>query len=88
MCASTLGVSKSDLRCGRVLFTMFKRVFEELKREVSGEIAFNHVAEVSRYHRIQVSPGIREAVNYANRDLRGLWAYLLTFGDTSQTVRL
>jgi hypothetical protein len=44
---------------------MFKRVYEELGREVSGEIAFNHIAEVSRHHRIQVSPGIRDAVNYA-----------------------
>jgi hypothetical protein len=50
---------------------MFKRVFEELEREVSGEIAFNHVAEVSRHHRIQVSPGIREAVGYAAGALRG-----------------
>ena len=44
---------------------MFKRVYGELGREVSGEIAFNHVAEISRHHRIQVSPGIREAVGYA-----------------------
>ena len=50
---------------------MFKRVFEELSREVSGEIAFNHVAEVSRHHRIQVSPGIREAVDYAAKTLKG-----------------
>ncbi len=50
---------------------MFKRVYEELSREVSGEIAFNHVAEVSRHHRIQVSPGIRAAVNYATETLKG-----------------
>jgi aminopeptidase-like protein len=50
---------------------MFKRVFEELGREVSGDVAFNHVAEVSRHHRIQVSPGIRDAVNYATETLRG-----------------
>ena len=50
---------------------MFKRVFEELAREVSGEIALNHVAEVSRHHRIQVSPGIRAAVNYAAETLKG-----------------
>jgi len=50
---------------------MFKRVFEELGREVSGDVAFNHVAEVSRHHRIQVSPGIRDAVNYAAETLRG-----------------
>ncbi|OGD56120.1 hypothetical protein A3K78_09020 [Candidatus Bathyarchaeota archaeon RBG_13_52_12] len=50
---------------------MFKRVFEELGREVSGEIAFNHVVEIARYHRIQVSPGIRAAVDYASETLRG-----------------
>lgn len=50
---------------------MFKRVYEELSREVSGEIAFNHVAEVSRHHRIQVSPGIRAAANYAAATLKG-----------------
>jgi aminopeptidase YwaD len=50
---------------------MFKNVFEELGREVSGEVAFNHVAEIARYHRIQVSPGIRAAVNYASETLRG-----------------
>jgi aminopeptidase-like protein len=49
---------------------MFKRVYGELGREVSGEIAFNHVAEISRHHRIQVSPGIREAVGYAATTLR------------------
>ncbi len=50
---------------------MFKSVFEELGSEVSGEIAFNHVAEITRYHRIQVSPGIRAAVDYTAETLRG-----------------
>ncbi len=50
---------------------MFKRVFDELGRGVSGGVAFNHVSEVSRHHRIQVSPGIRDAVNYAAEALRG-----------------
>ena len=59
------------MRLHRLLFTMFKRIYEELGREVSGEIAFNHVAEVSRHHRIQVSPGFRDAVNYAAETLRG-----------------
>ena len=45
---------------------MFKGLFEILGREVSGEIAFNHVAEITRHHRIQMSPGIRAAVNYAS----------------------
>ncbi len=50
---------------------MFRRIYDELQREISGEIAFGHVAEVSRHHRIQVSPGIRDAVNYASEVLKG-----------------
>ncbi len=50
---------------------MFKRTFEKLKGEISGEIAFNHVAEISRHHRIQASPGLRAAVEYASETLRG-----------------
>lgn len=49
---------------------MFKDIYEALGREVSGNIAFSHVAEISRHHRIQVSPGIREAVGYAAEALR------------------
>ena len=46
---------------------MIKSVFEKLRNEVSGDIAFNNVAEVAKHHRIQVSPGIRAAVNYSVR---------------------
>ena len=50
---------------------MFKRVFEKLKGEVSGEIAYNFVGEISRRHRIQASPGLRDAVGYAVETMRG-----------------
>jgi aminopeptidase YwaD len=50
---------------------MFKRVFEELDGEVSGEIAYNFVGEISRRHRIQASPGLRDAVAYAVEAMRG-----------------
>jgi aminopeptidase YwaD len=50
---------------------MFKQVFDKLKAEVSGDIAYNYVAEISRHHRIQASPGIRDACNYAVETLRG-----------------
>jgi aminopeptidase YwaD len=50
---------------------MIKSVFEKLRNEVSGDIAFNHVAEVAKHHRIQVSPGIRAAVNYSVGALKG-----------------
>ena len=44
---------------------MFKQVFEKLKAEVSGDIAYNYVAEISRHHRIQASPGLRDAARFA-----------------------
>ncbi|MBN1682592.1 DUF4910 domain-containing protein [Candidatus Bathyarchaeota archaeon] len=44
---------------------MFKNIFEKLRKEVSGDIAFYHVSELVQHHRIQVSPGIRAAVNYS-----------------------
>jgi hypothetical protein len=50
---------------------MFKRVFGELEGEVSGEIAYNFVGEISRRHRIQASPGLRDAVAYAVEAMGG-----------------
>jgi len=49
---------------------MFKQVYDKLEKEISGEIAYNYVAEISRYHRIQASPGLRSAVTYAVDTLR------------------
>lgn len=49
---------------------MFRKVFETLEAEVSGEIALNYVAEISRHHRIQASPGLRDAAGYAAETLR------------------
>jgi aminopeptidase YwaD len=50
---------------------VFKRVFERIEGEVSGEAALNLVYDLSRYHRIQGSPGLRDAVSYAVETLRG-----------------
>ncbi len=44
---------------------MFKDVYKKLEAEVSGSIALGHVAEIAKHHRIQASPGIRDACNYA-----------------------
>ena len=44
---------------------MLKQIFDKIQKEVSGEVAFFHVSEIVQHHRIQVSPGIREAVNYS-----------------------
>ncbi|MCD6480278.1 DUF4910 domain-containing protein [Candidatus Bathyarchaeota archaeon] len=50
---------------------MFKAVFEELGREVSGDIALGFVSEITRHHRIQGSPGFRAAVEYVVETLKG-----------------
>ena len=44
---------------------MFKPALNALEKEISGEIALSHVAEVAKHHRIQASPGIRAACEYA-----------------------
>jgi len=50
---------------------MIKNIYRRLEKEVSGEIAFNFVSEISRNHRIQASPGIRAAVEYSVDTLKG-----------------
>ena len=57
---------------------MFKKTYTKLNSEVSGDIALQHVAEISRHHRIQASPGQRDAVNYAVDRLKayGLQAHV------------
>ncbi len=50
---------------------MFKHIYEKLEKEVSGDVALNTLTEITRYHRIQASPGIRAAVNYAVDTLKG-----------------
>ncbi len=44
---------------------MFKPVLKALEKEISGAIALSHVAQVAKHHRIQASPGIRGACEYA-----------------------
>jgi aminopeptidase-like protein len=44
---------------------MFKPVLKALEKEISGAIALSYVAEVAKHHRIQASPGIRAACEYA-----------------------
>ena len=50
---------------------MFLPIYEKIEKEVSGIVALNHVAEIARHHRIQASPGIRDACNYAIDALNG-----------------
>jgi aminopeptidase YwaD len=49
---------------------MFKATCKLLEKEVSGQSAFNFLSEISRYHRIQASPGIREAVEWAVESMK------------------
>jgi aminopeptidase-like protein len=44
---------------------MFKGIYKKLQPEVSGSIALSHVAEIAKHHRIQASPGIRDACKYS-----------------------
>lgn len=50
---------------------MFKAVLEELRREISGDIALGFVSEITRHHRIQGSAGFRAAVEYVVETLKG-----------------
>ncbi len=49
---------------------MFKRILEVVREEFSGEAAKEYVLDLTRYHRIQASPGFREAARYCERRLR------------------
>jgi len=43
---------------------VYNEAFLKISAEASAERAFDHVVNVSRYHRIQASPGYREAAEY------------------------
>ena len=55
---------------------MFRHVMSLLRSEVSGSSALWYVEDISRYHRIQASPGFREAAEYCREQLAsaGLFA--------------
>jgi aminopeptidase YwaD len=48
---------------------MFKHIFETVGKEISGENAKNLATEVTRFHRIQVSPHFREAAEWCQNQL-------------------
>jgi hypothetical protein len=41
---------------------MFQPALNLIRKECSGPVALNLVANISRYHRIRVSPGYRQAI--------------------------
>jgi hypothetical protein len=51
---------------------MFKQIYDKIQKEISGEIALGFLSEISRHHRIQASPGHRNAVKYAVETLSSL----------------
>jgi len=67
---------------------MFKKVFEAIREEFSGQAAKGYVIDITRYHRIQASPGFRQAARYCLERLReaGIQAEILSFpaDDTTQ----
>ncbi|MFQ6117610.1 MAG: DUF4910 domain-containing protein, partial [Candidatus Bipolaricaulia bacterium] len=60
---------------------MLSKIIEPLRAELSGERALDLVSAITRYHRIQASPGFRAAAEFARERLEsfGLKAELLSF---------
>jgi len=46
---------------------MIRPILTKIQHEFSGQRSFHHVAEVSQHHRIQSSPGYREAAQYCQK---------------------
>ncbi|MGI6359150.1 MAG: DUF4910 domain-containing protein [Bacillota bacterium] len=67
---------------------MLRKTLEMVQREFSGQRAFNHVAEVCQHHRIQASPGFRQAAIYCRQVLEdcGLDAEIITFPADGKTM--
>lgn len=67
---------------------MFQPAFDLICAECSGQAALGLVYDISRYHRIQASPGFRQAARYVFETLQawGLRAELLTFDANAQTA--
>jgi len=67
---------------------MLKEIMDEISREVSGTMAKQHVEQISHYHRIQASPGFRQAANWCRATLEGygLDAKLLEYPADGKTT--
>jgi aminopeptidase YwaD len=60
---------------------MFESILQTIRHAYSGEVAKRHIACLSQHHRIQASPGYREAAHYVQRQLHaaGVCNELLSF---------
>ena len=67
---------------------MFKSLWNSLQEECSGPLAFQAIADISRYHRIQASPGFRQAAEYVYGRLleTNLQAEILTYPANTETT--
>ncbi|MFQ6099950.1 MAG: DUF4910 domain-containing protein [Anaerolineae bacterium] len=67
---------------------MFKSLWRTLQEECSGKAAYQAVADISRYHRIQASPGFRRAAEYVYERLveAGMQAEILTYPANTETA--
>jgi len=67
---------------------MLKRIMDQISREVSGAIAKHHVEEICRHHRIQASPGFRQAAEWCQQTFRdyGLPAKILEYPADGKTT--
>ncbi len=66
---------------------MLGKLADLIKKEVSKDLAFNHVLEITQHHRIQSSPGYRAAAQYAHDYLEktGLETETLSYAGDGKT---
>lgn len=67
---------------------MFKSLWRTLQDECSGVAAYQAVADISRYHRIQASPGFRRAAEYVYEQLTvaGIPSEILRYPANAETT--
>ncbi len=67
---------------------MFDQLVTTIKGELSGSRAFHHVEEVIRHHRIQASPGFRDAAQYCLSALAkaGIEGEILSYPSNGSTA--
>jgi len=67
---------------------MFKSLWQTLQEECSGAAAYQSIADISRHHRIQASPGFRQAAKYIYRQLTeaGVQAQILSYPANVETT--
>ena len=67
---------------------MLKSLWRRLQEECSGAAAYQSIADISRYHRMQASPGFRQAAEYVRERLAqaGVEAEVLQYPANTHTT--